>query len=193
MVVNAGSSPQMDKKDTTSPPNMFIFGGGYIGFRLGSNKKVSQGSTLTLTLTLTCSFAQYVKMSGFADGYYSSDGAQWTKINYEEGGVGASTMPYYSSQEWVHPSPLSPLLSLHLYVPHSLSQQAQTIVDKKTKWIGLWGQSLITYNVSSGKATPGNLFLIAGSYTGLGTFSSRVFVNSGGIYCDVQGVVCNGK
>ena len=40
-------------------------------------------------------------MSGFADGYFSIDGATWTKINYEEGGIGSSTMPYYSSQEWV--------------------------------------------------------------------------------------------
>ena len=43
-------------------------------------------------------------MSGFADGYFSVDGVTWTKINYEEGGIGASTMPYYSSQEWVSES-----------------------------------------------------------------------------------------
>jgi hypothetical protein len=40
-------------------------------------------------------------MKGKTDGYWSIDGANWKKINYEEGGVGASTMPYYSSQEWV--------------------------------------------------------------------------------------------
>ena len=41
---------------------------------------------------------QFVKMSGFADADYSFDAVTWTKINYEEGGVQASTMPYYSSQ-----------------------------------------------------------------------------------------------
>ena len=42
---------------------------------------------------------QFVKMSGFVDTYNSFETVTWTKINYEEGGVRASTMPYYSSQE----------------------------------------------------------------------------------------------
>lgn len=28
--------------------------------------------------------------------------------------------------------------------------QAQTIVDRKTKYIGVWGHSLVTYNTTSG-------------------------------------------
>ena len=44
---------------------------------------------------------QFTRVSGYTDGYYSLDGVEWTKINYEEGGGGASTMAYYSSQEWV--------------------------------------------------------------------------------------------
>ncbi len=40
---------------------------------------------------------------------------------------------------------------------------------------------------------PGNIFFIAGTYTGLGEFSSRVFVNQQGIYCDINGKTCSGK
>ena len=56
-------------------------------------------------------------MSGFADAYYSFDAVTWTKINYEEGGVGASTMPYYSSQEWVSPSFCTFFLLVDEYLP----------------------------------------------------------------------------
>lgn len=40
MVVNQGASQKQDWLDPKSPPKMFIFGGGYIGFQVGSNKKV---------------------------------------------------------------------------------------------------------------------------------------------------------
>mmetsp|Transcript_4434 Transcript_4434/g.6643 ORF Transcript_4434/g.6643 Transcript_4434/m.6643 type:complete len:496 (-) Transcript_4434:396-1883(-) len=151
MVTQSAYDPRVDLMDPNSPPKMYIFGGGYIGFKVGSNKKFN-------------------KMSGFADGYYSIDGSTWTKINYEEGGIGSSTMPYYSSQEW-----------------------AQTIVDTQTKWIGMWGHTLVTFNATSGKQSPGNMYLIGGDYTGLGDFSSRVFVNLNGIYCDINGLICSGN
>ena len=41
--------------------------------------------------------------------------------------------------------------------------------------------------------SPGNMFFIAGAYTGLGDFSSRVFVSERGIYCDIKGQICSGK
>jgi len=47
---------------------------------------------------------QFMKISGFADAYYSFEAVTWTKMNYEEDGVRASTLPYYSSQEWVSPT-----------------------------------------------------------------------------------------
>lgn len=41
----------------------YIFGGGFIGFRTNSKKRVTA-------------------MQGKADGYWSTDGANWVKINY---------------------------------------------------------------------------------------------------------------
>jgi hypothetical protein len=65
------------------------------------------------------------KMLGKADAYWSRDGVKWTKINYEEGG-GTSTVPFFSSQEW-----------------------AQTVVDTKTKYLGLWGLTVAQFNSST--------------------------------------------
>lgn len=84
---------------THLPPKIFLYGGGYIGVVKGDKKIVSS-------------------MQGKADGYWSRDGIQWNKINYEEGG-GTSGIPYYSSQEW-----------------------SKTIVDTATKYIGLWGLTI---------------------------------------------------
>ena len=102
LVVNPGASPKQDWLDHSSPPKMFMFGGGYIGFQVGSNKKVrSNPLVLILSLQQMLLILQFTRVSGYTDGYYSLDGVEWTKINYEEGGGGASTMAYYSSQEWV--------------------------------------------------------------------------------------------
>jgi hypothetical protein len=51
LVVNPGASPKQDWLDHSSPPKMFMFGGGYIGFQVGSNKKV-RSNPLVLILSL---------------------------------------------------------------------------------------------------------------------------------------------
>ena len=57
-----------------------MFGGGFIGFRTNTQKRVNE-------------------MQARADGYWSYDAQNWVKISYEEGG-GSSSVPYFSSQEW---------------------------------------------------------------------------------------------
>jgi len=40
MVTQSAYDRRVDLLDPNSPPKMYIFGGGYIGFKVGSNKKV---------------------------------------------------------------------------------------------------------------------------------------------------------
>lgn len=71
--------PILDRKND-QPPKIYIFGGGFIGFRTNSKRRVNE-------------------MQAKADGYWSYDAQNWVKINYEEGG-GTTTVPFFSSQEW---------------------------------------------------------------------------------------------
>eukprot|EP01034_Spumella_vulgaris_P024096 gene24096-30399_t len=116
----------------------------------------------------TSSIKQVNAMVGKADAYWSRDGIVWTKINYEEGG-GTSTVPFFSSQEW-----------------------SSTIVDTKTKYIGMWGLTVASFNTSSGVEDPGDLVLIAGDYTGAGDFSEETYISQPGLHCDTLGVICSG-
>jgi hypothetical protein len=69
-------------------------------------------------------------MIGRADAYWTRDGVNWTQINYQEGGAngGSNGFPFYSSQEW-----------------------SKTIVDTNTYYIGMWGMTVHSFNVSSKK------------------------------------------
>lgn len=109
MVVQRSKDPRIDSRPTEvpQPPKIYLFGGGYTGFSIANKKRVNN-------------------MIGRADGYYTRDGANWTKINYEEGG-GKTGVVYFSSQEW-----------------------AKTIVDTKTKYLGLWGHTVHSFNLSDG-------------------------------------------
>jgi len=106
-------------------------------------------------------------MQGKADAYWSTDGTHWVKISYEEGG-GTTTVPFFASQEW-----------------------SKTIVDTQVRRLGKWGMTLHSFNLQTKKPHGGELILLAGDYTGGGEFSPAVYKNLAGIYCDVEGVICN--
>lgn len=83
MVSYRGSDPALDilsSPATPQPPRLYLFGGGYVGFTEGSQKRVTS-------------------MKGFADAYVSRDGIVWTRINYQEGG-GSTFIDFYSSELW---------------------------------------------------------------------------------------------
>lgn len=84
----------------------------------------------------TANTKRVTSMVGYADAYWSRDGLHWVKINYEEGG-GTTGVTYFSSQEW-----------------------AMTIVDTQTKYLGLWGHTVVSFNTSSRhQVTPWGTFL----------------------------------
>ena len=99
----ASTSITVDWQLPDSPSRIFLFDGGYNGFKLGSNLVMHLTYVFTYII-LTMRILQFMKISGFADAYYSFEAVTWTKMNYEEDGVRASTMPYYSSQGWVSPT-----------------------------------------------------------------------------------------
>ena len=66
----------------------YIFGGGFIGFRTNSKKRVTT-------------------MQGKADGYWSTDGANWVKINY-----GEFHLSFFCSRWWFYFSPSA----LYMYI-----------------------------------------------------------------------------
>lgn len=80
MTVSIGQDPRHDPAYNTTPPKIYLFGGGYVGFKTGSTKKV-------------------VSMVGRPDAYWSYDAINWTEISYQEGG-GSTGFTFYSSQEW---------------------------------------------------------------------------------------------
>lgn len=84
LVVRADEDPRVDTYLNTSlgfpaePPKMYLYGGGYTGFRTNTGQIVSD-------------------MVGKADAYWSRDGINWVTINYQEGG-GTTDIPFFSSQ-----------------------------------------------------------------------------------------------
>lgn len=171
MVVHRNEDPVLDPfKLDEAPPKIYVVGGGNIGFRTSSKRRL-------------------VKMSGKADMWWSRDAVEWHKVNYEEGGGGGTTMPFFSSQEWT-----------------------TTIVDRKNVRMGMWGMSLVSYNLPALRANISDpaqpveknidagkvygrdavLVIIAGDYTGNGEYSQTVWKSEPGIYCDKRGVICGG-
>ena len=80
MAVMPGPDVRLDILGRGAPATIYVLGGGYIGFKAKSNRKVTS-------------------MSAYADLQYSTDGVTWTRVNFQEGG-GSSTITFYSSQEW---------------------------------------------------------------------------------------------
>mmetsp|Transcript_19908 Transcript_19908/g.33321 ORF Transcript_19908/g.33321 Transcript_19908/m.33321 type:complete len:546 (+) Transcript_19908:176-1813(+) len=152
MTVLHGEDPreQFPARNTTSPPKMYIVGGGSTGFLVSSKRRVTS-------------------MQGKADAFWSTDGQNWIKINYEEGG-GTTNVPFFSSQEWT-----------------------ATVVDTNLQRLGKWGMTLHSFNFETQQPHSGNLLLIAGDYTDGGDFSPAVYRNLDGIYCDVNGIICNNR
>ena len=240
LVVNPGASPKQDWLDHSSPPKMFMFGGGYIGFQVGSNKKV-RSNPLVLILSLQQNAFDFtVHQSVWLHGWILLPGRGWVDQDKlwrrRRRGVDHGILLFARMGGWDSVC-MRNSCTMWLYLSwwmngHELDDkmasfafaQAQTIVDRKTKYIGVWGHSLVTYNTTSGAEVraasylrywvwiskrvsvcmyvcmywhrlqfPGNIYFIAGTYTGLGEFSSRVFVNLPGIYCDLNGEICSGK
>ncbi len=108
MSVQRAADPRYDARigETPFPPKIYLFGGGTIGYSTSNKKRINN-------------------MVGRADAYFTHDGANWTKINYEEGG-GKTGIIYFSSQEW-----------------------AKTIVDTKTKYLGVWGHTIVSSNTTT--------------------------------------------
>lgn len=150
MVTQRGEDPRMDPLVPELPPKIYLVGGGYVGFQTANKKRV-------------------ISMQGKADAYWSRDGLNWTRINYQEGG-GTTGFTFYSSQEW-----------------------ARTVVDTKIKYLGLWGLTLNQYNTTSHKQFPGNLLLIGGLYTDGGEYSKTVYTSLGGVICDTEGAICSNR
>lgn len=127
---------------------MYVFGGGYIGQKKKEKKRVNL-------------------IKGFADAYWSIDGGNWTKINYEEGGKGS--MPFYSSQEWSY-----------------------TTSGTKNLYFGNWGMEVLTFNKDTGKSTQGDIYFIGGDFSDPSMRSSAVYRSNPGLFCDELGIACNG-
>lgn len=83
MAAYRGADPRIDFNANLSrptPPRLFLFGGGFVGFTTSAKKIVNS-------------------MDAFSDAFWSEDGAVWHQLNYQEGG-GTSTVPFYSSELW---------------------------------------------------------------------------------------------
>ena len=133
-------------KVSLKPPKIFVFGGGYIGGK-DVDDSGAQGAARRNT---RANKKRVVAMSGYSDAFWSRDGATWVRISYQEGG-GMGSMPFYSSQEW-----------------------AKTIVDTATVYLGMWGHSIESFNISTKEEYPGDFFLIAGDFTEGGDMSDKV-------------------
>ena len=139
-------------------PRMYIFGGGRIGYRGGGTYTDAEWGEKFID-----------RMAGKSDGYWSRDGINWYKINYEEGG-GTSVVSFYSSQLW-----------------------AKEIVDGSINYVGLWGHSLQWFNPQP-RNTPRlgipGIYIIAGDTTGLGATRQEVFRAVEGVFCDKLSGIC---
>ncbi|CAM9200648.1 unnamed protein product [Sphacelaria rigidula] len=105
-------------------------------------------------------------MIGYVDMWFSSDGATWHQVNYEEG----SGSNLYSSMEW-----------------------ALTEVDNADIYLGKWGHRLLpwTKETDEGEMEPA-LYFLAGDAAGDGSFVSDVFVSTETLFCSLEGIVCGG-
>lgn len=66
--------------DLPKVPRIYLFGGGYVGFSISSQKRVTT-------------------IRGYSDSYWSEDGITWNQMNYQEGG-GSTFVEFYSSELW---------------------------------------------------------------------------------------------
>ncbi len=127
-------------------PRIFVFGGGNIGQKSTSKK---------LILTV----------DGRLDAWWSRNGRDWFRINYQEGG-GTSVVPLYSSQEWT-----------------------VSTVDSKIVYLGLWGMTIEYLNLTTGPS----LLLIGGDKTDTGYMINLVYQSQNALFCDLEGVVCSNQ
>lgn len=142
-----------DKQDPSGnagnlvPPRIWIFGGAYVGGYAASS-------------------AEQLGLKGLSDAWWSRDGANWVRVNYQAGagfrGAYDTYVKFYSSQKW-----------------------SNTLVNGKTLYLGLWGQTVERNNNS--------LILIAGDKTGGGTLTSTTFRSLNGLFCDVEGIACSNQ
>ncbi|KAG5191591.1 hypothetical protein JKP88DRAFT_295425 [Tribonema minus] len=132
---------------TGTKSRMWLTGGGYIG---------TKGNNVVY------------KMISLTDMWWSSNGYNWYKVNYEEG----SGDNAYSSMEWT-----------------------LTEAEGKSVHLGRWGHQMVAWNdtvvAADGTTTQvPALYLIAGDTSGEGALANDVFVSNYTLLCSMGGIVC---
>ncbi|KAL9184445.1 hypothetical protein ACHAXT_002531 [Thalassiosira profunda] len=95
--------PSLDEHSNQTLSRVYMTGGGYVGKR-GNNVVTS--------------------LEAYTDTWYSADGAEWKRINYEEGSVHEDNL--YSTSEW-----------------------SETVIEERKIYRGKWGHSLEAFRVGS--------------------------------------------
>ena len=57
-------------------------------------------------------------------------------------------------------------------------------MDGKNQYLGMWGQTMHLSN--------NTLILVGGDHTGAGALTSQTWQSQSGLFCDIDGVPCNG-
>ncbi|KAL7473466.1 hypothetical protein ACHAXS_013911 [Conticribra weissflogii] len=168
------------KNGNDTHPRIFITGGGYMG-RKGNNEVRS--------------------LETYMDTWWSSDGSEWTRVNYEEGWRHKSNL--YSTNEWT-----------------------EATIEESKVYLGKWGHTLeaffiaedldkdskisnatVSLSICSDSEAPMSrickkmtalenripaLFVIGGKLEN-GPLSSDVFVSKPGVHCEINGETCGGN
>jgi len=163
-----------------TPPRIFITGGGYMG-RKGNSEVRS--------------------LETYMDTWWSHDGSEWTRVNYEEGWRHKSNV--YETNEWT-----------------------ESTIEEKKVYLGKWGHAIESFYTAedldkngkvSSEITSLNictdseastsqsckkmtalenrvpaLFVIGGKLEN-GPLSSDVFVSKPGVHCEINGETCGGN
>ena len=172
------TSWRSNDNDPTTPPKMFVLGGGYMGTE--GNREVRSLETYT-------------------DTWWSYNGAEWMKVNYDEGSIYTDNL--YSTNEWTE----------------------ITVEGGRKVYRGKWGFSVEGFVTSQDLNGDGEistestmmkactnanktqcktvivteeqipaLFLIGGKVEGLSVVSDT-FVSKPGINCELRGITCSNK
>lgn len=102
---------------------LFVMGGGYVGSVAGTNQQV-------------------LSIDGAVDTWWTRDLVSWNKVNYDQGGnaVQGGAKPWQVQANYA--SKVIPLFSTELW--------AKTTVSSQTRWLGVWGMSVLSFNATSG-------------------------------------------
>lgn len=161
LTVWTGLNPILDVSKSSAAkglsPRVWLVGGGYLGAA-----GPSEGA------------AAVTKMEGRVDVFSTRDGIEWSRVSWNQGGIGMQR-PLWSSNEW----------------------SCFADDDGKHRFYGLWGVSLLTYNLTTRSSLDGNLLLLGGSADAgtmsTGQFVNRIWMSKSKILCSLDGKECGGK